>query len=295
MKKALLTIALLVPCFLFAQTLALVINEVDYDQPSIDVAEFIELKNTGSIPIEMSTISVDLINGASGGAVVYLTLEDMNWPTLMPGDYFVICGNAGFTLNCDADVQPDVDLVQNGDPDAIAVRFTADTVLLDKMSYEGDVPGFVEVSGSDLQDPSWGGVGGNNENKSISRVPDGIDTNNNNDDFEVACITPGAENFQDTLNCVLPTGILNAPVPPTELFTYVIPQSGTIMFNIEPSSPSEIELNLYDLGGRVLYSRSQHSTNKWSGGIPVSDLRGKMVVMQVITDNNVLARRIWVP
>lgn len=295
MKKAILIIALLVPCFLFAQTLALVINEVDYDQPSIDVAEFIEIKNIGTDPVALGNISVDLINGASGGNVVYLTLEDPNWPTLMPGDYFVICGNAGFTLNCDADVEPDIDLVQNGSPDAIAIRFTADTVLLDKMSYEGDVPGFVEVSGSDLVDPFWGGVGGNNENKSISRVPDGIDTNNNNDDFEVACITPGTGNFQDTLNCVLPTGIWNAPVPSTELFTYVIPQSGTIMFSIEPSTASEIELNLYDLSGRILYTRSYPSTNKWSGGIPVSDLNSKMVVMQVITDNSVLARRIWIP
>jgi len=294
MKKAILTIALLVPCFLFAQTLALVINEVDYDQPSIDVAEFIELKNTGTIPIEMSTISVDLINGANG-AVVYLTLEDPNWPTLMPGDYFVICGNAGFTLNCDADVQPDDNLIQNGAPDAIAVRFTADTVLLDKLSYEGDVPGFVEVSGSDLQDPSWGGVGGNNENKSISRVPDGIDTNNNNDDFEVACITPGTENFQDTLNCVLPTGIWNVPTPSTELFAYVIPQSGSIVFSIEQSNASELELNLYDLGGRMLYSKSHHSTQYWSGGIPVGDMSGKMIIMQVITGNTVLARRIWIP
>ena len=40
---------------------------------------------------------------------------------LAAGGYFVVCGNAATTLNCDLDVAPDTNLIQNGAPDAVGL------------------------------------------------------------------------------------------------------------------------------------------------------------------------------
>ena len=47
----------------------LVINEVDYDQPSTDTAEFIELQNVGADAVELSDFTLELINGSRWGCV----------------------------------------------------------------------------------------------------------------------------------------------------------------------------------------------------------------------------------
>jgi hypothetical protein len=78
----------------------LVINEVDYDQPGNDGAEFIELKNTGSTAVDMSTIAVMMVNGSSGTGVVYASYFSEDWPMLAPGAYFTLCGDT--TAGCDA-------------------------------------------------------------------------------------------------------------------------------------------------------------------------------------------------
>jgi len=40
---------------------------------------------------------------------------------LEAGDYYVICGNSLNVKNCDLDVSPDSNVIQNGSPDAIAL------------------------------------------------------------------------------------------------------------------------------------------------------------------------------
>jgi len=42
----------------------LVINEVDYDQPGTDLAEFVEIYNSGASPVSLQDISLVLPNGA---------------------------------------------------------------------------------------------------------------------------------------------------------------------------------------------------------------------------------------
>jgi hypothetical protein len=61
-----LTLVSLTPALEAAST-TLVINEIDYDQPGTDAAEFIELKNVGSSAIGLSGYSVELVNGNGGG------------------------------------------------------------------------------------------------------------------------------------------------------------------------------------------------------------------------------------
>ncbi len=169
----------------------LVINEVDYDQPGTDTAEFVEIFNSGTAAADLSGYSLVLVNG-NGGAVY----EDFALPsvTLAAGDYFVVCGDAGNVDNCDLDVTPNSNLVQNGAPDAVALMMG--TVVVDAVSYEGDTAApYIEGSGVGLEDDSSVGDLG------ISRYPDGTDTNANNVDLSQRCITPGEANTAENSNC----------------------------------------------------------------------------------------------
>ena len=169
-----------------AVSTTLVINEVDYDQPGTDTAEFIELKNVSGAAINLDTFSVELVNGTGGGAALYQTIDLPN-VSLSAGDYFVVCANATTTANCDLDVAPDTNLIQNGSPDAVGLRQSG--TLIDALSYEGDsgVP-YTEGSGVGLDDdPSLA-------DKGLSRCPDGFDTDQNNVDFSYRDVTPGTAN-----------------------------------------------------------------------------------------------------
>lgn len=171
---------------------SIVINEVDVDQPLTDEAEFIELMNNGQVAVNLNGWSLVLINGNNG-----LNYDTINLPdtTLLPGEYFVICGNAGNVPECDLVVSPSSNLIQNGAPDAIGL-YDNQSKLADALSYEGSVPGYVEVSGAGLNDDgAFAGL-------SISRIPDGVDTDNNDADFRVVCFTPGMPNIIDTVPCV---------------------------------------------------------------------------------------------
>jgi hypothetical protein len=167
-----------------------VINEIDYDQPSTDSSEFIELKNVGSADVNLSSYSLDLVNG--NGTTVYasIALPDV---VLAAGEYFVICANASTTPSCDLDVSPDTNLIQNGSPDAVALLLNGN--IVDTVSYEGDTGApYTEGSGVGLEDVAVADAG-------ISRYPDGTDTDQNNVDFSFRCISPGAPNVALDSNC----------------------------------------------------------------------------------------------
>ena len=162
----------------------LVVNEIDYDQPSTDAAEFLEIKNVGTASADLGNVFVDLVNG--NGTVVYASI-DLPAVSLAAGDYYVVCANAATVANCDLDASPDTNFIQNGAPDAVALR--QGEALLDTVSYAGNTGDpYTEGSGEGLVDSSSdGGVG-------ISRCPDGEDTQQNNQDLELAAISPGATN-----------------------------------------------------------------------------------------------------
>jgi len=170
--------------------ITLVVNEIDYDQPSTDAAEFIELKNVGSADVDLTGVTVTLING--NGDSVYNTFA-LPPQTLGAGEYFVICANPSNTPRCNLDVSPNTNLIQNGAPDAVAIMSGA--TVIDAVSYEGDVLSVVEVSGAGLADS------GSTEFVSISRFPDGVDTDQNNVDLSLRCTTPGQENSVDSMDC----------------------------------------------------------------------------------------------
>ena len=133
--------------------------------------------------VNLDPYVVELVNG-SGGAV-YGTF-DLPAVSLAGGDYYVICANATTVPNCDLDVDPNTDRIQNGSPDGIRLLLAGATV--DALSYEGDTLGSTEGTGTTAADSnSEGGIG-------LSRCADGADTDNNNADFALKAITPGATN-----------------------------------------------------------------------------------------------------
>src|SRR5215213_2319608 len=138
--------ALALPAAAPAASTTLVINEVDYDQPSTDTAEFLELKNVSGAAIDLDPYSVQLVNGNAGGAALYRTIE-LPAVSLASGDHYVICADPATTANCDLDGGPDTDLIQNGAPDGIGLRLGG--VLVDAVSYEGDTGApYTEGSGA---------------------------------------------------------------------------------------------------------------------------------------------------
>ncbi len=167
----------------FAPTL--VINEVDYDQVGTDMAEFIELKNVGSTTVNLDSYTLELVNG--GDNTVYQTVDLPNI-NLAPGDYFVICGNGSTVPNCDFPFPGALsNRIQNGAPDAVRLLLN-NALQVDALSYEGTVTGAAEGTGTASSDSDGThGVG-------LSRLPNGNDTNDNNSDFGLTCITPGTAN-----------------------------------------------------------------------------------------------------
>jgi hypothetical protein len=172
-----------------ASEVKLVINEFDYDQPSTDDAEFIELKNISDESVQLSGYGLKLLNGNNNGEVYgAIDLEDVS---LVSGEYYVVCGDENKVLNCDLSINNFS--IQNGAEDAIALykESAEGDILIDSVSYEGSLEGYVETEGF---------VGEYDSILGSSRYPDGNDTDDNSEDFVLSCITPGEENV-DTENC----------------------------------------------------------------------------------------------
>jgi len=123
----------------------LVINEVDYDMPSTDTAEFIELFNPGTAPVSLDGKQLLLINGANG--LVYNTI---NLTGSIPAQGYLVVAGATVTVPPPAiKINPGwvTDKIQNGSPDGIALVDSATHTLIDALSYEGamtsvSLPGF---------------------------------------------------------------------------------------------------------------------------------------------------------
>jgi hypothetical protein len=173
----------------FAGGTPVVINEIDYDQVGVDTAEFIELYNQSNAPVNLNGVMVEIINGTGGGATILSTITLPN--VMLAGNgYYVICADAitPSVPNCDFDGGAN-GFIQNGAPDAVGLRNSGGT-LIDAVSYEGNSGApYTETNGA----PADSGAG------SISRLPNGIDTNDNSADFQFIAITPGAVNIPPTL------------------------------------------------------------------------------------------------
>jgi hypothetical protein len=254
----------------------LVINEVDYDnfRPSADSAEFIELYNNGTTPIDLIDFAIVLVNGANGGATVYSTIALPAY-SLNPGSYYVICNGfgGGFVPNCNQQ-QPQttsVGFIQNGAPDAMAIIHLPDSGIVDALSYEGTVPGYVEGTGVPLANSDTVNLSDtlNARYFGICRYPDGADSNNDSLDFMRACITPGATNVNVSSGCLN----LNS-VPALSVNNHIVAFPNPAAANVSliglPATSSEWTVVIQDITGKEVSRRVLYAQNR-SLQLDVSD------------------------
>ena len=188
-KKLSLGLLTLTGCMALSSHASVVINEVDYDQPGTDSAEFIELFNPGSSIVSLKNYSIDLINGSNSS--IYRNI-DLSGFSIDAGSYFVVCSNPSLVANCNYSFTSSNGWFQNGAPDAVALYQS--TNLLDALSYEGLFSPYTEGDTLTIKD-------NNTDIVSISRIIDGADSNNNALDFKLGCITPGSANIAGLGDC----------------------------------------------------------------------------------------------
>ncbi|MEN8173591.1 MAG: hypothetical protein ABFS03_12025, partial [Chloroflexota bacterium] len=180
-----------------------IINELDADQVSTDSAEFVELFDGGTGNTDLTGTVLVLFNGSDDASYQAFDLDGMS--TDAEG-YFVLCGNAATTANCDLDVSPDTNLIQNGaDAAALmvgdAVDFPNDTPvttdgLIDAIVYDtddGDDAGILVLlnAGQPQVNERGGGDGTGHSNQRCSNGSGGARNTDTYAQFEP---TPGTEN-----------------------------------------------------------------------------------------------------
>ena len=171
----------------------LFINEVDYDQPASpsDNAEFIELAGPAGL---YQNVQIQLING--NGDFVYQTINIPDFTLTNESNgfgFFVLSGNAATVPNTDLDLTPDVNLIENGAPDAIALLVNG--VLVHYLSYEGTTG--LLVGGQGPNDILAGADSNTTASLSFQKV--GTGSNFGNFSFSlVTPTTPGAVNNGQT-------------------------------------------------------------------------------------------------
>lgn len=194
-------------CFMLLGTstvqAALIINEVDYDQPGGDTAEFIELFNPGTSPVVLDGYTIDLVNGSNGSAYSSFDLSGLS---VSANGYLVLCDDMAAVANCDIDVTSS-GWIQNGGTDGDAVALLSGGTLVDSVVYEG-MSSFLAPY---AEGGSFTVADSNTISMSIGRLPNGIDSNTNSADFNSACITPGSGNISGTGDCSISVSAVPLP------------------------------------------------------------------------------------
>lgn len=264
----------------------IVINEVDYDQPGTDNAEYIEILNTGSTAFPLQYLQVVLVNGNAGGNTVYATIENASWPALPPGSYFVICASAA-TPNCNAVVAPATNLIQNGSPDALALVITQpEPLVLDALSYGGNVSGYTEGTGSSQEDSNLAtGI-------SIGRFPDGTDTNDNNADFHRMCSTPGAANVIDPQLCDLDIGISRINSSGGGFQVLLSPGGEHVMLFDANAAGEEVLFEVFNAQGSMLFQHRSGAAPRASWSFPTGGIDSGVLLLRLSTPTRRETRKV---
>jgi Secretion system C-terminal sorting domain/Lamin Tail Domain len=268
----------------------LVINEVDYDQPSVDSAEFIELYNASAVNIMLADYTVLLFNGNATSNVLYDSFP-LPAQVLAPGSYFVICGSGGLVPNCDMALPNKfVNIIQNGSPDAIAIRENFNLNLIDVVSYEGScIAPYVSGNGCPLAQSDTAQADSiANKYLSISRFPDGADSNDDSTDFNRVCSTPGYANVNTSSNCV--SGLSTAKST-LAIEVYPNPSRGIVSINYKASNGKAVNVRVSDILGNEL----KHVTLKANasvGQIDLSEFHNGIYLIKVQSGSSQTVKRI---
>lgn len=184
------------------------INEVDADSPDSDIAEFIELITPGTGDFPLDGYSLVLYNGSDDASYLAFDLDGYSTNT---NGYFVLCGNAANVANCDLDVTPDGNLIQNG-ADAVALVYgNADDYPIDTPVSVGNLVDALVYDTSDSDDAGLlillnagqaqinENGGGSGATESNQRCQNGFGGARNTDTYIQAVSTPGTSNSCDAL------------------------------------------------------------------------------------------------
>ncbi|MGC9512192.1 MAG: PKD domain-containing protein [Fidelibacterota bacterium] len=162
----------------------LFINEIDYDQPSTDSAEFLEIAGPAGT---YTNVTVELVNGNTTPGSVYQTVDI---PSLTLADetdgygFFVIGAATVSNVDLTPSGWPTTNIIQNGAPDGIVLKINGS--IVNAVSYEGtmnDEDGNPMEIASATEDVYEG-----SEGESLSRL--GLQGS----PWQVASTTPGAAN-----------------------------------------------------------------------------------------------------
>jgi len=178
----------------------ILINEVDADQTSTDIAEFIELFDGGLGNQSLDGYSLVFYNGSNDLSYQAFSLD--GYSTNNDG-YFVLCGDATQVANCDLDVSPDSNLIQNG-ADAVALyvasasNFPTNTAVTTTALVDAVVYDTSDADDSGLLVLLNAGQPQLNENENAASTTDSIQrcggAARDTDGFVVAAPTAGVAN-----------------------------------------------------------------------------------------------------
>ncbi|MEC8023958.1 MAG: lamin tail domain-containing protein [Myxococcota bacterium] len=157
----------------------LVINEVDHVQSNGTASDFIELLNAGTQPVALLDLFVD-ISSAESAITQTVALPDA---VLLPGGYLIIAQSEA--VNQAPSGVLVFELAQAFPDGALGVVLRqSDGTPLDSVSIGASAPSI----GEGPKAPADGGLDG------VSRCPDGIDSDDNSQDFLVVPVSPGSTN-----------------------------------------------------------------------------------------------------
>ncbi len=166
---------------------SIVVNEIDYDSNGNGATEFIELYNSGSSAINLDLFEIKLVDGDGNEIYGTVNLPDFE---LESDSFYVICADGNSVENCNLQTSLGNNFIQNGAPDAVALKLS--NILIDTVSYEGDAGSpYTETEGISERDPDFMSLA------SISRFPNGKDTNNNKLDFLLSVPSPGKRSVEN--------------------------------------------------------------------------------------------------
>ncbi len=173
-----------------------VINEVDYFQPGIDDAEFVELLNTTTKPIALAGLHLHMVDGPTQLSLGFVDLSVAG--ILLPGQYLVVRA-PGLTVAAEAltiDFPNQADNLLDGHA-GLAIVDTVHATVGDALCYGGAIDavdfGFGPVSL--VEGTPTPEVDVDVAAASLVRLPNGSDTDNAIVDWQLSSLpTPGAEN-----------------------------------------------------------------------------------------------------
>jgi cysteine-rich repeat protein len=181
----------------------LVINEVDYDQIGTDTKEFVEIYNSSSQAISLTGLKLVFINGAPNATTPKYAEVDLSPQTSLPAGGYLLVGSQLVLDTVNSTNVKEIlfaSSIQNGDPDAVGIYDTVHDSLVDSLSYGGQTPAIVLGTASLNFQEGTGATttlkDSNTVDGSVSRVPNGLDSNANAADFKFTkSVTPGADNI----------------------------------------------------------------------------------------------------